>query len=84
MSNKVKFKWKDVEQKLFGEIKRIVTQNTLLVYPYFNKSVDIHTYDSYFQIVSVIIQDGKPIAFYRLKITGPQTWYTVTENNCLV
>ena len=48
MSNKVKFKWKDVEQKLFGEIKRIVTQNTLLVYPYFNKSVDIHTYDSYF------------------------------------
>ena len=84
MSNKVKFKWKDVEQKLFGEIKRIVTQNTLLVYPYFNKSVDIHTYDSYFQIGSVIIQQVKQTDLYIRKLTVPQTRYTATKRYLLV
>ena len=46
-SNKVKFKWIDVEQKSFDEIKHIITRNTLLAYPDFNKRFDIHTDDSY-------------------------------------
>ena len=28
---------------------------------------------------AVIIQNGKPIAFYGRKLTGPQSWYTVSE-----
>ena len=35
------------------------------------------------QLVAVISQDGKPIAFYRRKLTGPQTRYTVTEKELL-
>ena len=31
-----------------------------------------------FQLGEVIIQDGKPIAFYGCKLTGPQTRYIVT------
>ena len=42
----VKFKWKDVEQREFGEVKRIVTQNYLSDYQYFNKQFYIHTYTS--------------------------------------
>ena len=78
--NKVNFKWIDVEQKAFDEIKRIVTCDTLLIYPGFNKLFDIHTDASYFCLVAVIIQDVKPIAFYRRKLTGLQTRCTVTGN----
>ena len=42
-SNKVKFKWTFVEQKAFDEIKKIVTRETLLIYPDFNKRFDIYT-----------------------------------------
>ena len=79
ISNKVNFRWKDVEQKVFDEIKCIVACDTLLIYPDFNKCFDIHTDSSDFQIGAVIIQNGKPIAFYSLKLTGLQTGYTVTE-----
>ena len=42
-SNKVKFKYTEVEQKAFDEIKQIVTRDTLLIYPDFNEHFDIHT-----------------------------------------
>ena len=42
-SNKTKFKWTDVRQKAFDEIKRTFSQDTLLAYPDFNKRFDIHT-----------------------------------------
>ena len=80
MSNKVKFKLTEVEQKVFDDIKYAVSQNTLLVYPYFNKLFDIHTYARNYQLGAVIIYNGKPIAFCSSKFTEPQTWYTVTEN----
>ena len=35
--SKVKYKWTEVEKKLFGEIKRIVSPNILLAFPYFDK-----------------------------------------------
>ena len=47
------------------------------MYPDFNELSDIHTYASNHQLGAVIIQNVKPIAFYRLKLTGPQTQYTV-------
>ena len=73
MSPKVKFKWTYVEQKAFDYIKRSVAHKTLLAYPHFNKRFGIHTYTIYNQFVSGIGQEGKPIYFYSLKPTGPQT-----------
>ena len=71
-STKVTFKWADVEQNAFNKIKQIVTHNTLLIYLYFNKCFDIHTYDSNFQLGAVISQNGKPIAFNGRKLTPAQ------------
>ena len=45
-SNKVEFKWAKIEQYAFGEIKRIVSRNTLLTYPYFNEEFKTHNYES--------------------------------------
>ena len=79
-SNKVKFKCTELEQKAFEDIKRAVSQDTLLVYPDFNQRFDIHTDASDYQLGSVISQNVKKIAFYSRKITGLKTMYTVTEN----
>ena len=75
----MKFKWTDVENKTSDEIKKAVAQETLILYPDFNKRFDIHKYARDYQIGEVIIQNSKPIAFYSQKLTGQQTWYTVTE-----
>ena len=79
MLNKVKFKWKDVEQKDFDDVKHAAAHATLLAYPYFNKCFSIHMDASDYQLVAVIIQDGKRIYLYIRKLTGPQMQYTVTE-----
>ena len=71
-SPKVKFKWNDVEQKAFDDIKRTVAHNTLLAYPDFNNFFDIHTDDSDYKLGAVISQDDKPIALYSLKLTKNQ------------
>ena len=42
-SNKVKFKWTDLEQKVFEDIKPAISQDTLLAYPDFNQRFGIHS-----------------------------------------
>ena len=42
-SPKVKFKWTDMEQKSFDDIKYAVTHDTLLAYTDLNKRFDIQT-----------------------------------------
>ena len=69
MSPEVKFKWTGVENKSFEYIKRAVAHDTLLAYMDFNKRFGIHKDDIYYQLGSVIIQDGKFIAFYSRKLT---------------
>ena len=44
-SKKVNFKQKNDEQKLFNEIKRIVTHDNLLIHTDFKKRFDIHMDD---------------------------------------
>ena len=78
-SDKVIFKWTEIEQKSFEEIKHIVTCDTLLAYTDLNKIFDIHTDDRYYQLGEVISQDGKSISLYRCKIIGTQIGYTITE-----
>ena len=60
-----------------------MADNILLACPDFNKQLKIHTNTSKFQLVSVISQDGKPIAFYSRKLTNPQMRYKVPEREIL-
>ena len=57
-SSKVKFKWADVEQKAFDDIKQAGYHDTLLAYPDFNKRFDIHMDSINYQLAEVISQEG--------------------------
>ena len=82
-SNKVKWKWTDVEQQAFETMKRIMARETLLVFPNFNEPFHIYTDASKNQLGAVITQREKPIAFYSRKLNPAQTRYTTTERELL-
>ena len=75
-SQKVTFKWIDVEKKAFYDIKHDVFFNTFLSYPSFNRQFGIHTDDSNYHPGAVVSQEGKPIVSYICKLTEPQSQYT--------
>ena len=82
-SKAVPFKWTAIEQKAFVNLKRIISKETLLAYPDFNKPFEIHTDASDLQLGAVISQGGRPIAFYSRKLSDAQTRYTTGERELL-
>ena len=68
----VPWRWTDVEQKAFDTMKRIISRETLLAYPAFNKPFIIHTDASHKQLGAVILQDNSPTAFYSRKLNPAQ------------
>ena len=75
---KWKFKLTKVEPNFFDKIKRIMARDTLLTFPGFNETFKINTNDTAFQLGAVIVQKGKYIAFYNIKLTGAQKRYIIT------
>ena len=82
-SKNAKFEWKEEQQKAFDTMKKILSRETLLAYPDFNKPFVIHTDASHTQLGAVISQDKRPIAFYSRKLNDAQTRYTTTERELL-
>ena len=82
-SKQAKWKWDDKCQKAFDTIKKIVSRETLLAYPNFNKPFDIHTDASKSQLGAVISQNNQPVAFYSRKLNPAQVNYTTTERELL-
>ena len=60
-----------------------MSQETILRFPDFNKTFNIHTDASHTQLGAVISQEGKPVAFYSRKLNPAQTRYTTTERELL-
>ena len=82
-SKEGKWKWTEEHQNAFDTIKRIVSQETLLRHPNFNKPFEVHTDTSKNQLGAVISQEGHPIAFYSRKLNSTQLNYTTTERELL-
>ena len=64
-------------------MKKVMARYTIRQYPDFNKPFHIHTDASAIQLGAVIMQEGKPIAFYSRKLNPAQTRYTTTERELL-
>jgi hypothetical protein len=59
----VKYKWGEETQKAFDDIKKIVSKETFLAFPDFEKDFHVYTDASNKQLGAVIMQEGKPLAF---------------------
>ena len=71
-SVKWRFKWTQVKQDTFDEIKRIVARDTLLTYLDSNETFKIRTDAITFQLGADKSQKDIPIAFYRRKLDDVQ------------
>jgi hypothetical protein len=74
----VKYKWGEEQQKEFYEIKQKVSKENLLTFPCFEKEFHVYT-DVSNKLGAVIMQEGKPMAFYSRKLNLEQTCYTTGE-----
>ena len=82
ISKNAKWRWDDVHQKAFDDMKNIISKEVQLMYPDFSLPFDIHTNASHTQLGAVILQKGLPLAFYSRKLTNAQMHYT-TEHELL-
>jgi hypothetical protein len=79
----VKYKWGEEEQKEFDAIKQKMSRDTLLAFTDFEKEFHVYTDASNKQFGAVIMQEGKPLAFYSRKLNSAQTHYTTGEQGLL-
>ena len=83
VSENVKWEWGECQQKAFEELKRVISKETLLAFPDFNKEFHVYTDASNYQLGAVIMQDNRPIAFYSRKLNRAQRNYTTGEQELL-
>ena len=83
VSKNVPFKWEQEQEQAFQEIKRVIATSTALAYPDFTKPFHIYTDASNKQLGSVLMQEGKPLAFYSRKLNSAQRNYTTGEQELL-
>jgi len=83
LSKSVKWKWTDVEQQAFEQVKKTMSRETLSHCPDFNKPFETHTDASLCQSGAGITQDNKPTAFCSRKLNPAQRNCTTTERELL-
>jgi len=82
-STKQTFNWTSECQKAFDQMKALLAHDTLIAYPDHNHPLHVYTDASEYQLGSVIMQHGKPIAFHSQKLTPAQRNYTTMEKELL-
>ena len=70
--------WNNMLEVDFHEIKKIVSADTLLNYPYRKIMFTIHTYAFDQQLGAVISQNNKPIPLFLRKLRKTHRNYTTT------
>jgi RNase H-like domain found in reverse transcriptase len=77
------FNWTSVHKEAYEEVKWVISKETLLSFPNFNKPFHMCTDASNYQLGSIIMQDDKPLAFYSCKLNPAQKRYTTGEQELL-
>ncbi len=70
-------------QKVFDKMRLLMAANALAAYPDHNKWFNVYTDASDFQLGACIIQEGRPVAYFSLKLTKSQQNYTTMEKEML-
>ena len=75
--------WTKECDEAFAQIKDAISEETLLAFLDFNKTFEIHTNASDYQLGGVVSQESRPIAFYSRKLNPAQKGYTTGEKEML-
>ena len=82
-STKVPWRWGKEEQQSFDDLKRVISKETMLTFPNFNRPFHVYTDSSNNQLGAVIMQNEKPLAFYSRKLNQAQRKYPTGEQELL-
>ncbi|XP_066374968.1 uncharacterized protein, partial [Miscanthus floridulus] len=75
----VPFKWGNEQDQAFNELKTKLCEAPLLQLPDFGKTFEIECDASGIGIGGVLLQEGKPIAYFSEKLNGPHLNYSVYD-----
>jgi hypothetical protein len=77
--NGVPFQWGPAQQQAFDALKSKLTQAPLLQLPNFEKTFELECDASGIGIGGVLIQGGKPVAFFSEKLYDPSLNYSTYD-----
>ena len=75
--------WNEALESSFKELKRVVSAETLLSYPYWTITFKVHNDASDKHLGDVISQNNKPIDLLSIRFINPQSNYTTTDKEPL-
>ncbi|KAK1664911.1 hypothetical protein QYE76_053070, partial [Lolium multiflorum] len=75
----VPFVWGKAQQNAFDELKKRLTEAPLLVLPDFTQTFEIECDASGLGIGGVLMQNGKPVAYYSEKLDGARLNYPIYD-----
>ena len=67
----------------FEQVKAMLAKDIFIRYPDADKPFHVYTNASDTQLGAVIMQEGKPVAYFSRKLTAAQRNYTVMEKELL-
>jgi hypothetical protein len=79
IKNGVPFQWGPAQQQAFDALKSKLTQAPLLQLPNFEKTFKLECDASGIGTGGVLIQGGKPVAFFNKKLHGPSLNYSTYD-----
>ena len=79
----VPFKWGHDEDQAFHTLKTKLWQAPLLQLPDFGKRFEIECDASGIGIGGVLLQEGKPVAYFSEKLNGPHLNYSVYDKELM-
>ncbi|KAK1681165.1 hypothetical protein QYE76_042013 [Lolium multiflorum] len=79
VSQGVVFEWGIAQDHAFDELKRLLTSAPLLALPDFNKQFEIECDASGIGIGGVLMQEGRPIAYFSEKLSGAKLNYPIYD-----